>query len=171
MKILGIDPGFGRVGVAVVEKLSPEIGSLGPSDPISGAREVLLYSGCIETNKDDSAADRINEITNTIGDVIKEYKPDHLAIEKLFFTNNQKTAMAVSEARGAIIDKANHLGLEIFEYTPLQIKVAVTGFGKASKKQVAEMTERLIKISKKPEHDDEYDAIATALTHCASHRQ
>jgi len=78
--------------------------------------------------------------------------------------------MAVSEARGAIIDKANQLGLKIFEYTPLQIKVAVTGFGAASKKQVAEMTEKLIKISKRPQHDDEYDAIACALTHCVSYR-
>lgn len=156
MKILGIDPGYGRVGLAV---LSGEVGS-----------EKLLYSSCIETDKDTPHNERLRQVTNGVKKVIVEWGPTELTIEKIFFTTNQKTAMQVSEARGAIISVAQDLGLKIFEYTPLQIKAAVTSNGKASKQEMAYMITRILDLKTKLKRDDEYDAIATGLTHIACRR-
>ncbi len=154
MKILGIDPGFGRVGVAVIE------GKKGIT--------TLIYSTCIQTDPKTSFPLRLDYLCSEIKVIIKEWQPEQLAIEKLFFTSNQKTAMQVSEARGAIISTCTGLGLSVHEYTPLQIKVATTGYGRATKAQIADMIGRLIKLDSKPKHDDEYDAIATGLTHLVS---
>lgn len=151
MKIISIDPGYERVGIAVIEKLPKQ-------------NEVLLYSDCFKTSKEDRLPARIALIGREIKKLIEEYKPERLAIEKLYFTNNQKTAMGVSEARGVIIYEGSLAGLTIHEYTPLEIKVAVTGYGKSDKKQVISMIPRLIKIDKKIAHDDEYDAIAVGIT-------
>jgi len=93
-----------------------------------------------------------------------------MAIENLFFNSNQKTALKVSEARGIIMYQALSGGLKVFEYTPLQIKIAITGYGRGDKKQVTDMLHHLIKIDKKIKYDDEYDAIAVGLTHLASHK-
>src|SRR3989344_9408035 len=153
MRVLAIDPGFGKVGIAIIE------GNKG--------NEKLLFSDCIETSKGLPHAERIAEITSEIKTLIAQWKPQDLAIEKLFFTTNQKTAMQVAEARGAIISTAHNLGLVVYEYTPLEIKVAITGYGKAGKAQVADMVRRLIKMEKLPRHDDEYDAVACGLTHLA----
>lgn len=154
MIILGIDPGYDRVGAAVLEK--------------DGSRETLLYSTCIQTSKDDEVNDRINVVINDLQHIANRYNIDNLAIENLFFNKNQKTAMRVAEARGAIINTAQQLGLSVYEYTPLQIKQAVTGYGKANKDQVQMMIDQLVQLDDRKYIDDEIDAIAVALTHSAS---
>ena len=157
MKILGIDPGYERVGIAIIE-------SGGAS------KNSLVFSECFKTSPKDKLTERIKEIGQEIKKIILEYKPRSLAIEKLYFTKNQKTAMGVSEARGVIIYEASLAGLKVFEYTPMQVKIATTNYGKSDKNQVTEMVKRLIKIDKNIKHDDEYDAIGLALTCSASER-
>jgi crossover junction endodeoxyribonuclease RuvC len=151
MKILSIDPGFERVGIAVIEKIPKE-------------KDSLVYSNCFKTSAKLPFADRLTLIGNELETIIKKYKPEFLAIEKLYFTTNQKTAMGVAEARGVIIYTANRNGLKIFEYTPPQIKVAVTGYGKADKNMVISMVPKLIEMKKQTQSDDELDAIAIGLT-------
>lgn len=155
--ILGIDPGYDRMGVCVLEKTS-------------NIENKILYSECLESDKKKGINERIFEIGKEVKKIIKKYNPTELAIEKLFFTTNQKTVMGVSEARGAVIFLSQGLGLKIFEYTPLQIKIALTGYGKAEKDQIYFMLKQLLKINKneKKKIDDEYDAIAVAYTHSIS---
>lgn len=155
MIILGIDPGYDRVGIAVIEK-----NSLG--------KEVLIHSHCLQTSSKDDFFTRLAQVGEEISETIKKYSPDTLAIESLFISKNQKTAMRVSEARGVIIYEAIKNGLGIREYTPLQIKIAVTGYGASSKDQVMKMIPLLVKLPSKKAQDDEYDAIAVALTCSAS---
>lgn len=150
--IFGVDPGIGRVGVAILTK--------------EASKESLLYSGCIETGTKDAPENRVKQIGFEISALIKKYSPNTLAIEKLFFNTNQKTAMAVAQARGVIIYEASLKNLAIEEFTPPQIKSAVTGYGKSDKKQVRFMVKKILKIDKKA-LDDEYDAIAIALTSSA----
>ena len=157
MKILAIDPGFERIGVAVIEKLPKQ-------------KDRLVYSACFKTSAKIPFHKRLTLIGSEIERLIKEYKPMSLAIEKLFFTTNQKTVMGVSEARGVIIYSASRNGLDIFEYTPPQIKVAVTGYGKADKRMVMSMIPKLITITTKTNSDDELDAIAIGLTCLACER-
>lgn len=166
MKVLAIDPGYGRCGVAVVEKNSstPFDSAQGKSLGASG-REVLLYSNCIET---DAAVDfpvRLAQVVDECARLIEKYAPDCLAMEKLYFQTNQKTAMRVAEVRGALINTAQGAGIEVFEYTPGEVKSAAAGSGAADKKAVARMLHALMKIEKDIEYDDEYDAIAIAVTH------
>lgn len=156
MRTIGIDPGYERCGVAVVEKIN--------------GKEVLLFSDCIQTSKDLPISERLFEISEQIQKVINDFKPDNMGIEKLFFSTNQKTAGSVNEARGMILSKAAENNLPVFEYTPAQIKVAVTGYGKSDKKQIIFMIPKLIRVEKKIKHDDEYDAIAIALTSLATQR-
>jgi len=161
--ILGIDPGYDRLGICVLEK-------------VSHSENRLLFSACPESNRKKELNDRIYTLCGDLKKIIFKYKFEEnnereieLAIEKLFFTSNQKTVMGVSEARGAIIYLCQSLGLKIFEYTPLQIKIALTGYGKADKDQVEFMVKNILKITNdKKILDDEYDAIACALTHSAS---
>jgi len=150
MIILGIDPGTTRVGYAVIEKKD--------SDNLN-----LLTCGCLES-KNKEQKDRLKEISDLILDLILKYRPEVLAIEKLFFTKNAKTALAVAEARGVIINSANSLNIR--EFTPLEIKVAITGYGKAEKEQVKKMACRILKLEKMPKIDDTSDALAIALTAC-----
>lgn len=157
MKIISIDPGYERVGIAIIEKED-------------GQKEKLVYSDCFKTSAKLPLTERLFLIGQEVDEIIKKYKPEALAIETLFFTSNQKTVMGVSEARGVIMYQALLNQIPVFEYTPLQIKIAVTGYGRGDKKQVTEMVTRLIKIEKEIKHDDEYDAIAVGLTHLASHR-
>ncbi len=150
-KILGIDPGYGRMGIAILEKT------------VSG--EKLLHSECFETSSKLPYHQRLFFVGEKISQIIKEYGPNQLAIETVLFSKNQKTAMQVAEARGVIIFIAIKHGLPIREFNPNQIKLAVTGYGKGDKKQVVAMVEKLIKMpGKQKRHDDEYDAIACALT-------
>ena len=150
MIILGIDPGTTRIGYAVIEKKD--------SDNLN-----LLTCGCLES-KNKEQKDRLTEISDLILDLILKYRPEVLAIEKLFFTKNAKTALAVAEARGVIINSANSLNIR--EFTPLEIKVAITGYGKAEKEQVKKMACRILKLEKMPKIDDTSDALAIALTAC-----
>ena len=157
MKVLGVDPGFGRCGVAVLEKES--------------GKESVLYSSCIETRATDLFPMRLSAVALGCASLIKKYKPETLALERLFFNSNQKTAMQVAEVRGAIIFVAASADLPVIEYTPGQVKVAVTGHGQADKEAVQRMLKSLLKIEKHIQHDDEYDAIAIALTHLACARR
>ncbi len=151
MRVLAIDPGYERLGVAVLEKLPKQ-------------KEILLYSACIQTAKTLPHSERLLKIADEAAKVIRDYGPQALAIETLFLSVNQKTAMPVAEARGAVLAEAARRGLAVFEYTPLQVKCAVTGYGKSDKRQVAEMVARLIALPAKKRLDDEYDAIAIGLT-------
>jgi crossover junction endodeoxyribonuclease RuvC len=157
MIVLGIDPGFGKVGIAVVEKNET-------------SKEILLYSNCLKTDSKLPFNERLLLVGKEIERVIKKYTPDILAVETLLFNTNQKTALMVSEARGVIVYEAKKHNLEIYEYTPLQIKNAVVGYGRASKNQVSAMIRQLISVPKTVKQDDEIDAIAVALTCLASYK-
>ena len=156
MRVLAIDPGYGRCGVAVVER--------------ENNKEILVFSDCIETSGKDDFADRLATVADACARLIGEYKPDALAIEKLYFSTNQKTAMRVAEVRGALIETATRLDVPVFEYSPGQVKSAAAGHGGADKKQVIKMLHALVKIDKEIKHDDEYDAIAIAVTYLAHTR-
>ncbi len=158
MKIIGIDPGYERIGIAVLEKNKND------------KKEALLYSNCFKTSAKLPLPERIFSLGAEVQSVIKKYKPEKLAIEKLYFETNTSSAMGVSEARGAIIFVARNANLEILEYTPLQIKNAVTGYGKATKSQVHAMVSKLIDLPKNIKQDDEIDAIAVAITGFATIR-
>jgi crossover junction endodeoxyribonuclease RuvC len=160
MKIISIDPGYERVGIAVIEK----------TDANNPDREKLIYSNCFKTNKELSFIERLELVGQEVEKIIKKYKPKAFAIEKLFFNTNQKTATMISEVRGALIYIALKNKLKVYEYTPLQIKSAVCGDGHGDKKQVIAMIKNLIKIKKQIKYDDEYDAIAVGLTCFASER-
>ncbi|MBI2108990.1 MAG: crossover junction endodeoxyribonuclease RuvC [Parcubacteria group bacterium] len=156
IRVLAIDPGFERLGIAVIEKKQK-------------GREILLFSSCFRTSPKLPFPERLESVGKEIEKMIKKFKPRALAIETLFFNTNQRTAMRVAEARGAIMFVSKKMGLEIFEYSPLQIKIAITGYGRATKEQITLMIPRLIDIKNKGgKTDDEYDAIAVGLTHCAS---
>ena len=154
MRVLAIDPGYERLGIAIVEK--------------QNKKDVLVHSECFRTSAKLPHPERLRNIGNRLIEVIHEFETDSLSIETLFFTNNQKTAMRVAEARGVILYTAASHNLKIFEYTPLQIKIAVTSYGKSDKQQMMAMIPKLIKINKEIEFDDEYDAIACGITCLAS---
>ncbi len=156
MIILGIDPGYGRLGYAVLEK--------------SNNKEKLLDYSCIETNPKDKHPDRILFLANKLNKIIKKYKPETLSIEKLYFTKNQKTALNVSEARGVVIYLCLKNKMQITEFTPLEVKTAVCGYGKATKEQVQKMVELLIKTKKPIKYDDTADAIALCLTYSSTQK-
>lgn len=161
MKILGIDPGYERLGVAIVEK----------AEGVGSNKEILLYSECFKTSAKLPMHERLYLIGQKVDGIIKQYKPDSLAIETLFFTNNQKTALNVSEVRGVIIYESKRNGLEISEHTPNQIKSAITGYGKSDKTSMMKIIPMLVKIpAGKISQDDEYDAIAVALTFLACNK-
>ncbi|MEK7092635.1 MAG: crossover junction endodeoxyribonuclease RuvC [Patescibacteria group bacterium] len=151
MKILGIDPGIGRCGWAVVETRSSKL-------------EARNY-GCIETSAEQETGERLKDIYETLSRLAKQYKPDIMAIEDLFFSKNVKTAMVVGQARGVILLVAAQFHLPLFTYTPLQVKVAVTGYGRAEKSQMGKMVKMILKLKVIPTPDDTVDALATAITH------
>ena len=154
MNILVVDPGFGRMGVAILTR--------------ENGKEKLLYSSCIKTSSRDSFHIRLLCVCSNIRELIKKFNPKALAIETLFFNTNQKTAMNVAEVRGAVIYEALLSNMTIHEYTPLQVKIATTGYGRAPKQQVALMVSKLIKIGGGDKKlDDEFDAIAIGLTYFA----
>jgi len=153
MKVLAIDPGYGRCGVAVLEK--------------KDGKEILLYSACIETSAGADFPARLAHVAGECARLMREHTPDCVALEKLYFSANQKTAMHVAEVRGALIQTASEQGLAVFEYGPGEVKSAVASSGTADKKQMASILRMLINIDKTIEHDDEYDAIAVGVTHLA----
>lgn len=158
MRIIAIDPGYERLGTAIVEKRD------------SGLREQILFSDCFRTKKGQPLHERAFLVGQEVGRLIEMYKPSYLAIENLYFEKNQKTAMAVAEVRGTIIYEARRRGLAVREYTPLQIKAAITGYGKASKADVSFMLGKLADLGEKKRLDDEMDAIAVGLTFFATER-
>ena len=157
MRVLAIDPGYGRCGVAVIEK--------------EDQKEQLLYSACIETSATNEFSERLATVAKECARLLRVYKPDALALEKLYITKNQKTAMRVAEVRGALINAAARAHVLIYEYTPSEIKAAAAGSGRADKRAVIKMLHALVKIEKEIRHDDEYDAIAIAVTYLARVRR
>ncbi len=157
MKIISIDPGYERLGLAIIERLPKQ-------------KEILIFSECFKTSAKIPHHQRLALIGNKIKEIIKKYKPTTLVTEKLYFSGNQKTAMLVAEARGVILYAGSSLGLDIFEYSPADVKIAVTGYGKSEKHQVIDMVKKLIIVPKDKNSDDEFDAIAIGLTHFAIHR-
>ncbi len=156
MRIIGIDPGIERVGIAVIEKIA--------------GKETYLFSECFKTSAKLSHAERLALIGAEIERSIEEWQPSGMAIEKLFFEKNTTTAMGVAEARGVMLYEGARKNLSVYEYTPLEIKVAVTGYGKSDKRGVMDMVPRLIKLPTRKMIDDEVDAIAVALT-CFAHEK
>jgi crossover junction endodeoxyribonuclease RuvC len=148
MRILAIDPGYDRLGTAVIEG--------NPSRP------ELVWSDCILPAKG-AGSERLADVSRAITTAIKKYAPDALAIETLFFNVNKKTALGVAEARGAILAAAGLASLPVIECSPQQVKLAVTGYGSADKKSIAMMIPKLIALSKKKRLDDELDAIAVGI--------
>ena len=161
MRILGIDPGFGRLGIAILEKADKKVTSLKGYDVL---KEQVIFSECFKTSSTLDFEERLRLIGNKVKKIIKEYRPEVLAIETLFLNTNQKTVMRVAEARGVVIYEAVLAELRIFEATPLQIKIATTGYGRANKMQIMKMVKILVEIDKLKTSDDELDAIAIALT-------
>lgn len=156
LRILGIDPGYAIVGYGVLEY---EKNKFYP-----------LEFGAVTTEAHTDFQHRLMEVYEGVDDVIKRTKPDALAIEKLFFTTNQKTVIQVAQARGVILLAAAQNGIPVYEYTPLQIKQSVTGYGKAIKTQVQDMTKRILRLEKVPKPDDTADRLAVAICHGYSYR-
>lgn len=155
-KTLAIDPGYERLGVAIIEKIE--------------GKERVLFSDCFRTDKNIEHADRLHLIGKNIQKIIKEYGPQCISTEKLFFSVNKKTALLVAESRGVIMFVAKENNLPIFEFHPSDIKIAITGSGKADKNSLYKMTEKLIEINKEKVIDDEIDAICIGLTFFAHNR-
>ena len=152
MRVLGIDPGYAIVGWGVLE--------------YAGSRYAPVAYGAICTEKDTPFEQRLAEIYDGLADILDRYKPQALSIEKLYYQHNQTTVIGVAEARGVILLAAAQCGVPVFEYTPMQVKQAVTGYGKAVKKQVQEMTRVLLRLDAVPKPDDTADALAMAIAHC-----
>ncbi|OJI08654.1 MAG: crossover junction endodeoxyribonuclease RuvC [Candidatus Vogelbacteria bacterium CG10_big_fil_rev_8_21_14_0_10_49_38] len=151
--VLGIDPGYDRLGVALIKK--------------DGHQEELIYSDCFLSNKKAPLSKRLFSLGDQVEKMIKTWQPTEVAMEKLYFTVNQKTALAVAESRGMISYLCARYNLPLSEYTPTEIKLTIAGYGRADKKQINEMIKLLLKKPLSPKFDDEMDAIAIALTSVA----
>ena len=154
MIILGIDPGLAIVGWGVIE--------------YNGSKFTVLGYGCIETPAHTPTDERLVLIHKGLSQIIEKYRPDQMAVEELFFNTNITTGIRVAEARGVILMCAKEMGVKIFEYTPLQVKQAVVGYGRAEKKQVIVMVTTLLGLQKPPKPDDTADALAIAVCHAHS---
>ena len=150
MRILGIDPGYAIVGYGLIQYES---------------RCRAVGYGVITTGADMEFNSRLEYIYDAVTALLKKSRPDALSIEKLYFQNNQKTAINVAEARGVILLAAMKAGVEIFEYTPLQVKLAIAGYGKAQKSQIIAVTQKLLGLSAPPKPDDAADALGMAICH------
>lgn len=154
VRILGIDPGIATLGFGIIEKQHD--------------REIYLNCGVITTSADLSLSERLMLIYNDLNQLIEVFKPDVVAIEELFFNTNAKTAISVAHGRGVAILAFKQALLPVYEYTPLQVKQAVAGYGRADKRQVMEMVKRLLNLNANPKPDDAADALAVALCHSRS---
>lgn len=157
MRILGIDPGTGILGFGVIE--------------VEKGHAQLVDAGVIRTPAKEDDAVRLQIIFEEITSIIAEAKPAEMAVEKLYFAQNVTTAMTVAQARGVVLLAGQQAGLSIYEYTPLQIKQALTGYGRAEKKQIQEMVRVILNLKEIPKPDDCADALACALTHTQTMRQ
>lgn len=156
MRVLGIDPGTAIVGWAVLEEIDGEI-------------EVLGY-GHISTSPEQSTSERLKEVADDLLLIINKFKPNEASVEDLFYFKNAKTVIKVSQSRGVILLTLEQLRVKIFEYTPLQIKQAITGYGRAEKKQMQIMVKNILKLKEIPKPDDTADALAAALCHLSSRK-
>lgn len=154
MRILGIDPGLGRLGWGVIEETGGKI-------------KVIAYD-CIETPSKIPDPERLLMVYKALQSVIKDYKPEVMAVEELFFSRNVTTAFMVGQARGVVLLAAAEAGLSVMTYAPSQVKLAVTGYGNAEKKQIAQMVKVILKLERIPKIDDTTDALAIALTQAFS---
>lgn len=150
MRIIGIDPGYAIVGYAILD--------------FDGSKRVLEDCGVIETSRKADFPVRLNIIYDDLNRILKKFKPDCAAVENLFFQNNQKTAIKVAQARGVILLSLKKHNVKIFDFTPLQVKSSITGFGQATKEQMILMTQKLLNLSSPIKPDDAADACALALT-------
>lgn len=149
MRILGIDPGTGILGFGVVD--------------VERGNTSFVDAGVVRTPVNQEDSDRLFTIYHDLEEIINDVKPDVMAVEKLFFARNITTAMSVSQARGVVLLLGKQKKLQLYEYTPLQIKQAVTGYGKADKKQIQEMVKIILKLPQIPKPDDAADALAAAI--------
>lgn len=156
MRVLGVDPGTAITGYGLVESVHDELG--------------LVTYGTITTSAGQPMAERLATLYHQLSQIIRDSKPTELAVEELFFHKNVRTALAVGQARGVVLLAASHAGLPVSEYTPLQVKDAVVGYGRATKEQVQEMVRMLLGLDVVPRPDDAADAIAVAICHCHAAR-
>ncbi len=156
MIILGVDPGVASIGYGIIEKKGNKIN--------------FITCGLISTDKEKSIEERLSKIYNKVSLFIKKFNVEVMAVEKLFFNKNVKTVMSVGEARGVILLAGFKHKVQIFEYTPLQVKIALTGYGRAEKLQIGKMVKMLLNLKQIPKPDDVGDALAIALCHASSER-
>ncbi|HHU62950.1 MAG TPA: crossover junction endodeoxyribonuclease RuvC [Clostridiales bacterium] len=156
MVILGIDPGIAIMGYGIIEYKHDDF-------------NVLDY-GCVRTDSSLNTAKRLEQLYNSILYLVHKYKPEDMAVEELFFNKNAKTAMVIGQARGVCILAGSNCGLKVYEYTPLQVKQGVVGYGRAEKAQVQQMVKTLLKLDSIPKPDDAADALAVAVCHAHSKR-
>ncbi|MEW9667235.1 crossover junction endodeoxyribonuclease RuvC [Ammoniphilus sp. 3BR4] len=154
MRIIGIDPGIAIVGFGIIEK--------------QGNKLIPIQYGCIKTEAHTREALRLKQIYNAMTTLLEKYKPEALAVEKLYFNRNVTTAFSVGQARGVIVLAGEEAGLPLYEYTPLQVKQSVVGYGQAEKKQMQEMVRVLLSLPAVPKPDDVADALGVAITHAHS---
>lgn len=154
--IMGIDPGIAILGYGILD--------------FEGNKYKIIDYGALTTESDVSMPDRLTYLYNGLSLLLNKYKPDAYAIEELFFNKNIKTALTVGHARGVAILAASSLGIPIFEYTPLQVKQAIVGYGRADKKQIQQMVKMLLRLNETPKPDDVADALAVAICHGNSSR-
>jgi len=155
MRVLGVDPGYDRVGLSVLEYVS--------------GKEHIIYTTCLETDRALTLAERYQIVGDTVAEIITTHKVDTLGIETLFFNKNVKTALQVAEARGVILYVAQSAGCTIYEFSPQAIKIATTGYGNSDKSAMIVMVKQLIPTAPAKALDDEYDAIAVGITCLAHH--
>ena len=156
MRILGIDPGTGILGFGIID--------------VERGKSKLVDGGVIRTPVKEDDAIRLQIIYEELSDIIAQNKPTEMSVEKLFFAQNVTTAMTVAQARGVVLLAGQQAGLSIYEYTPLQIKQALTGYGRAEKKQIQEMVRVILQLKEIPKPDDCADALAAAITHSMNMR-
>lgn len=154
MRILGIDPGIAIAGYGIIDK--------------KGSSIRPVQYGSIETKANEKTPARLKSIYDSVTYLIERYKPEQAAVEKLYFNRNVTTAFTVGQARGVIILAAEQAGIPVYEYTPLQVKQSVVGYGKAEKKQIQEMVKMLLQLKEIPKPDDVADALGVAITHAHS---
>ncbi|ACB85370.1 crossover junction endodeoxyribonuclease RuvC [Natranaerobius thermophilus] len=156
MIIMGLDPGIAACGYGIIHA--------------KGTKLECLACGVLRTYSDESATKRLESIYQGVSNLISEFSPNTVAVESLFFAKNSKTAMKVGQAKGVLMLAAAHNNLEIFEYTPLQVKQGVCGYGSASKEQVQKMVKQILSLDKIPKPDDAADALAVSLCHSQAYR-
>ena len=156
MRILGIDPGFGRMGWGIIDEKSGKV--------------TAINYGCLETSSKKELPDRLRQVHLFVENLLSTYKPDAMAIEDLFFNTNAKTAFSVGQARGVIILAATLKNIPVTTYTPLEVKIAIAGYGRAEKGQIGQMVKLLLGLDTIPKMDDTADALAIAMTHAFSNK-